>query len=134
MLAKNDDKLLATYAEAIAGIERGDFHAAARAQALPELPVLFHVRRLTRADFHFFRGCIAFLMRAIPAQQGKAMSKPIIFIQVHGTSRTSSKRRFPRRRPWASFTMLLAGRAIEIVAETFIFIDEAEQPDSRPAP
>jgi hypothetical protein len=83
------------------------------------------VWRLT--DFHFFRGCIAFLMRAIPVQQGKAMSKQIIFIQVHG-SPTIVEAEISAVPTVGELHDLLADRAIEIVAETFIFIDEAEQP------
>ncbi len=45
--AKNDDKLLAEYTDAIAGIESGDFHADPEARRCPELPLLLYVRRLT---------------------------------------------------------------------------------------
>ena len=41
VLAKDDDKLLATYAEAIAGIERGDFHAQPEPRRCPNCQCYF---------------------------------------------------------------------------------------------
>jgi hypothetical protein len=55
------------------------------------------------------------------------MSKQIIFIQVHG-SPSVVEAEISAAPTVGELHDLLAGRAIEIVAETFIFIDEAEQP------
>ena len=41
VMAKSDDKLVAEYADAIAGIERGDFHAVPEARRCPNCPSYF---------------------------------------------------------------------------------------------
>jgi DNA helicase-2/ATP-dependent DNA helicase PcrA len=41
VVAKNDDKLIAEYADAIAGIERGEFHALANVRSCPNCPSYF---------------------------------------------------------------------------------------------
>ena len=41
VVAKSDDKLVAEYADAITGIERGDFHAVPEARRCPNCPSYF---------------------------------------------------------------------------------------------
>ena len=69
--AKNDDKLLAHYADAIAGIERGEFHAEAGSAALPELPELLHLHGRLSATSAFSARRDAFLKRGNGPRKGK---------------------------------------------------------------
>src|SRR5262249_49750382 len=75
--------------------------------------------------FRFFRRRTAFLMRGHFVPERKAMSKPLIFIQVHGQPGILEAE-LSDAATLGELHDAVAAAGVKIDAETFIFVDEAE--------